>query len=408
MPLDRFSYVQPMLHRVIAVALYAYALFAVVSISAMQTAYIFGLIAWIILLTLTWDTQSLRLPLLVPIGSFLLASVLATLTAVEPYRSLIELRNVLEILLFYLVINRVPTVQRATTLVHILIAVGTVIALYGLGQSFVAGTSLRIYGTMSHYMTFAGLLMLVALMALAQCVFRPPRHLFWPLLVWLCLIAALVMTHTRGAWVGFFAGCCVLLGLRKKLFVLSVPLMALGMFFLAPSPVQERAISLVDRRGITVQERFSMWKSGFQIFRDYPWTGIGMGAMSQMYARYREPDSLVVLGRQVGHLHNNVIQIAAERGLLGLACWVWIWCAYMRQAWHVYTHLEPAQREAKALVVGSLASVVAFHVEGLFEHTFGDSEVVTLVYFLMALPFVVQHACLATVDRRELSAEGHC
>jgi hypothetical protein len=40
-----------------------------------------------------------------------------------------------------------------------------------------------------------------------------------------------------------------------------------------------------------------------------------------------------------------------------------------------------------------MASVIGFHIEGLFEYTFGDSEVVTLTYFLMALPFVVQRAC---------------
>ena len=38
-------------------------------------------------------------------------------------------------------------------------------------------------------------------------------------------------------------------------------------------------------------------------------------------------------------------------------------------------------------MVGSLASVIGFHIEGLFEHTFGDSEVITLTYFLMALTF---------------------
>jgi hypothetical protein len=41
-------------------------------------------------------------------------------------------------------------------------------------------------------------------------------------------------------------------------------------------------------------------------------------------------------------------------------------------------------------VLGSLASVASFHVAGLSEYTFGDSEVVMLVYFLMALPFLIQ------------------
>lgn len=135
-----------------------------------------------------------------------------------------------------------------------------------------------------------------------------------------------------------------------------------------------------------------MWRSGWYIVRDHPWTGIGMGAMVQTYQRYREPDSPVDPRRRIGHLHNNVLQVAAERGMLGLACWLWIWGAYGYYSWIIYRRLRPEHRAARALVVGSMASVLGFHVAGLFEHTFGDTEVISLVYFLMALPFVVQRS----------------
>jgi len=187
-------------------------------------------------------------------------------------------------------------------------------------------------------------------------------------------------------------GCCMLLGLHKKIFLLTVPLLVLVAFLLVPQAVKTRALSILDRRGITVQERLSMWSSGLHIIHDHPWTGVGMGAMVRVYKRYREPDSPVDPTRRIGHLHNNVIQVAAERGLLGLACWLWIWLAYGYYAWRIYRRLGPEHTGAKALVLGSLASVVAFHVEGLFEHTFGASVVITLLYFLMALPFVVQRA----------------
>ena len=98
-------------------------------------------------------------------------------------------------------------------------------------------------------------------------------------------------------------------------------------------------------------------------------------------------------GCQKSDLHSNLIQIAAERGLLGLACWLWLWGAYGSHTWRIYVRVGPEDRSAKALVVGSLASVIGFQIEGLFEYNFGDSEVITLTYFLMALPFVVQQAC---------------
>ena len=391
---DRSHRMQQILERMIVVALFVYVVCSVISISAMQTAYVFALVAWAIQIYLQGDTRQLRFPLLMPFSAFLLVSVLATILAVEPLASLRELRNALEMLVFYLIVNQVTTEERGTALVRVLIITTTGMALYGLFQSFMHGVNFRVHGTLGSKMTFAGILMLVNLMTLAQLLFRTHRRqLVWMLPALLLITAALLMTQTRSAWGGLIVGCCVLFGLRKKVLLLAVPLVAFIVLLLVPPTIKMRALSMVDRQEITARERFSMWSSGIRIIRDHPWTGIGLGAMKRIYPHYREPDSPVDPTRRIGHLHNNIIQVAAERGLLGLACWLWVWGAYGYQTWRIYARLGPEHGQAKALVVGSLASVIGFHIEGLFEYTFGDSEVITLTYFLMALPFVVQHAC---------------
>ena len=391
---DRSHKIQQILERVIGGALFVYIVCAVISISAMQTAYIVALVAWAIRIYLQGDTRQLSFPLLMPFSAFFLASVLATILAVEPLASLIELRNVFEALVFYLIVNQVTTEERATTLVRVLIVTTTIMALYGLSQSFTYGVNFRVRGTMDSKMTFAGLLMLVNLMALAQLLsWTPRRQLVWIIPALLLITAALLMTQTRSAWCGLIAGCCVIFGLRKKVLLLAIPLGVLVVLLLVPQTVKIRALSIADRRDVTARERLSMWSSGVHIIRDHPWTGVGMGAMERRYPQYREPDSPIDPKKRLGHLHNNIIQITAERGLIGLACWLWIWVAYGYHTWRIYERLEPEHRLAKALVVGSLASVIGFQIEGLFEYNFGDSEVITLTYFLMALPFVVQRAC---------------
>ena len=127
--------------------------------------------------------------------------------------------------MFYLIVNQVTTEERATTLVRVLIATTTVMALYGLSQSFTHGVDFRVRGTMGSKMTFAGLLMLVDLMTLAQLLFRTHRRqLVWTIPALLLITAALLMTQTRSAWCGLIVGCCVLFGLRKKVLLLAVPL----------------------------------------------------------------------------------------------------------------------------------------------------------------------------------------
>jgi O-antigen ligase len=381
--------------RVIDVAIVAFLLFSVLSITGAQAAILVALAAWCYELVRAKDTRLLRFPLLLPIAAFYLASALVSVTAVDPYHSLKDLRNIFLPAFFFLLVNYLRGEARATTLIHVLIAAATLMAVYGLMQSMTMGPSFRVHGTMSIYMTFAGILMLIALVVLAQVLFTPRSPAAYGLVGSLVLLtAALMMTHTRGAWMGFAAGVALILGFRHKRLLLALPVVAVVIFLAAPGAVRQRFSSIVDPQDVTARERLYMWGTGLQILRDHPWTGVGIEGVKRVYATYKHPNAV---RDQRGHLHNNPIQIVAERGLIGLACWLWIWIAFYRQAWKIFRRLGPDNRLAMALVIGSLASVTGFHIAGLFEYTFGDSEVVALVYFLMALPYVA-----TGMDRRQL------
>ena len=86
-----------------------------------------------------------------------------------------------------------------------------------------------------------------------------------------------------------------------------------------------------------------------------------------------------------------------ERGLPGLAAWIAIWVGYFGAAWRVFRRVPPANEEARALVLGSIAAIAAFLVAGLFEYNFGDTEVLLVALALMALPFVVERDLASVV-----------
>jgi O-antigen ligase len=153
-----------------------------------------------------------------------------------------------------------------------------------------------------------------------------------------------------------------------------------------PSPLQRRALSLVDPTDTTWRERLYFWDAGGRMIRDAPLLGLGPGGVKLAYPAYRNPAGY---RPGTGHLHNNVVQIAAERGALGLAAWLAIWIAFFVRAARIYARLPAARADDRALVAGSLAAVVGFHVTGMFEYTFGDSEVIGLLWVVMAFPFVV-------------------
>jgi O-antigen ligase len=104
------------------------------------------------------------------------------------------------------------------------------------------------------------------------------------------------------------------------------------------------------------------------------------------YSRYALPEAVK---KRTGHVHNTPLQILVERGVLGLAAWLWIWVAFYTRAIGLLRRLPGESRSERALVAGSLAAITGFLVGGLSEYNFGDSEVVLVAWALMALPWAI-------------------
>lgn len=122
------------------------------------------------------------------------------------------------------------------------------------------------------------------------------------------------------------------------------------------------------------------------MWRERPWLGVGPGGVKRLYEGYARPEAYK---KRTSHVHNAALQILVERGLLGLAAWLWIWIAFYRDAVAILRRLEPEDTTGRAVVTGTLAAVTGFLIGGLSEHNFGDAEVVTLAWTIMALPTVV-------------------
>jgi O-antigen ligase len=114
--------------------------------------------------------------------------------------------------------------------------------------------------------------------------------------------------------------------------------------------------------------------------------GIGPGEVKRVYPRYAPPEAVK---RATSHLHNTPLQIAVERGLVGLGFWLAIFVEFLARATRVLRRLPADAETSRALVVGAVAAVIGFLLAGLFEYNFGDAEVLLVVMSLMALPFVV-------------------
>ncbi len=392
--------------RVIDVCMVGFVISSVFSIALSQG---FGALAGLVWLgtVVARGRRGIRVPLLLPQLAFLGWSVVSVLAADDIRSGLIELRSAwIPIVVFLIFVNRDRVAGGPAIWLRLLLATATLVALQGFVQTAIHGLDFRIEGTLGHYMTYSGVMLLVLPLALAWLLFaRRGRRDRWLFVAVPMMLVALGLTQTRSAWLGLLVAGLLLVSLWRVRFLLAVPLLAVLLVLLAPPTIRERVMSTFDRKNATAVERVYMWSSGLEVFLDHPLVGVGPGNLRRVYPEYRHPDDPWLEHRRFTHVHNDLIQIAAERGGPALLAWLWLWVVFFVRAGAVHRRLASADHETRALTAGSMAAITGFLVMGLFEYNWGDTEVMTLAHLVMALPLAAA-ASPAGAEGRDGAAGG--
>lgn len=255
-------------------------------------------------------------------------------------------------------------------------------ALVVAGVGSVAAGGAAGQGQLATRLFVAGLVVLAAVVALARHEAVRAAEAALPIAVVPVAAWALVVSQTRSAWIGALLGLAVILVLRapRLLFVLGGVVAAA--LLVRPSAITER-LTVGDASSV---DRYYMWQAGVDMVLDRPVFGQGPGMIQVVYPRYRWPEA-----KNPGqpHLHNNPLEIAAERGLPGLAFFLWWAVVLFAVALGEARRVRAGPPGAGWSAVGALAALAAVFVAGLFEYNLGDSEVLMLALLLTAVPFAL-------------------
>jgi O-antigen ligase len=270
--------------------------------------------------------------------------------------------------------RNLPPLREVALRAQIVFAVA--IASYGIYQYFALGESdleHRIKGPSTHVMTYSGMLLPVALL-LAVLAFR--RKELWLFASAFIVAFALLLTLTRSVWLGYLVAVFAVLLLNRSTWILfAIPVLILGITFM-PEGLFGRFVSSFDTHQSSNLDRIRMAEAGIEMIKDHPVWGVGPANVKEVYPLYRRDDAPRF---RIPHLHNNVIQLWAERGILGLAAYLILLGLFLRECargWHT-----PAREFAEA----GVAITVGLAYAGLFEFNFGDTEVFLLMLELFAL-----------------------
>ncbi len=341
---------------------------------------------------------------------FLFLTVISAVFSEEPLRDISHLKVFIKFIIPFLLLTYMTRSQVKKSLLWIFGVSGISMAWGFLQFWFSGGVNLlhRIDGFMSHWMTYSGQLMMVFISAAAYGIYflqsrkgaRKVESLPW--FVFSSLMAViLVLTYTRSAWGGMLGGLAVLtaLNLRAR-WVAALGALVILVLVMMPAPLHERLISGFDPRDTTTRGRLDIWRSGICVALEHPLTGVGFSSVAGESLKYRTERDLPAWAYQ--HSHNNVIQVAATSGIPAVLAWIAIW---LKIIWDFF-RVRSRSRQDEFLTAQAAAGIsilTAFHLMGLLEFNFGDSEVLTLLLFFISIPYILQGSFL----QRETGGSGN-
>jgi O-antigen ligase len=329
-----------------------------------------------------------------PLAVYAVLTIVSAAFSSQPRTSLVDCKQLVLFLLVPVTYQLIDE-SRAQTLVSVVMSLGAASAAIGIfefGILHFDGLGRRPQGTLGHYMTYSGLLMLVICVALARLLFSR-RERTWAALVMPALLVAVAVTLSRNAWVGACVAAALLFTLKDFRLLAVLPVVAAVFFGIAPTTMQARLLSIFDKNDLTNRDRVAMMREGRHMIRNHPLVGVGPNMVQQLYAEYRVPDAVEKVNP---HLHNVPLQIAAERGLPALAAWLAFIVLLLVDLSRLF---RAGDRRFFAAV--ALAAVASMLAAGMFEYNFGDSEFLMQFLILVTLPFAVTRAAEQQKDRSE-------
>jgi O-antigen ligase len=362
--------------------------------------------AWELVRGRPFPRTALDEPILVLLGLTVLSAVLSA----HPLQSIGRLRSAWLMVPCYLVVGWLGSPGRLRRFLDVLFWPAIVMGVYGIVQHYTGWNLLRsgsktlhsllladrlVYfprGGFSHYQTYANVFYLIFCLSISLAAGSETRaaRLRWGGAVML-FSAVLVLSYTRGIWLSMVTAVAIfgLLYLKRvKLFLGATLGVVLLVAVLSPSALLTRVRSMGQLD--TNVERLLLWETTWNMLRDHPVLGVGVGNYRDAQDAYIREEVSLPMTRT--HAHNIWLQIAAERGVLGLLAFFWLTVAIFKEAISGLHRLRAGGGIRFALLAGGLAGITGFYLDGLFQNNFGDSVAATLFWVVVGIILVCSRA----------------
>ncbi|MFH1825452.1 MAG: HAD-IIIA family hydrolase [Candidatus Firestonebacteria bacterium] len=375
--------------KTIKYGLYFFALTCVLSISGMQFGYFPALLAYLVKIIVNWkfNYEKEKLNLFdLAFFVFFFTSFFSCFLGINTLNSLLGMFKSGGWMLLYLVVsNNLKDKKEIKTLIILVIigsVLGSIYAIYkgteGIG---------RLYGGAGHPLSLSAILLFLISLILSLIFFEKKKTIKFILIaVFLLMMVVEILTYVKAGLLAFVFSLIIMAILfkRKKIFVLLlgfIVIIASITIFLPDSTLSITVSKKFNPKFSSNFERLCMWKSGLLIFKNHP-LGIGIHNLELIYPKYKLPEAIYP---NVGHLHNNFMQIMVERGIYTLFAYIFLIFAF----YYVTIKALPTIKEKfeKYIVIGIIGGFSAYLISGIFEYSL--SMVILNLWFFIGISIAI-------------------
>jgi hypothetical protein len=264
----------------------------------------------------------------------------------------------------------------------------------------------RVSGFTRQFLTYAEQMQMLALLSfgLLLSTFAPgkvaQRLRAWPgfnrmafSLLFLLFALALIFTASRAVIAAFLlALLLVSLGVSRTGGSRHTALAAL-LVILSLGGLSIAVIRVARQTGATTfsddsaARRLGYMQAGLRLIPRHPWLGVGMDSHKLHWREWGFP------GEYVTHTHSTPIQLALDRGIPALGCYIWLMVTLANLAWRGYRAERARQQPfAAGLQLGVFGASLGFSASSLTNYNFGDSEALLMLLLLAGLMLISNRA----------------
>jgi putative inorganic carbon (HCO3(-)) transporter len=386
--------------------------------SALIGILLFACGAFWVLLTLSDETVSLGLPLKVtPIHLLVLLywGIATVATALSPVKNAAAagLGKLTLYLLLFALLARVLRVSRIRSwMMTLFLHISLIVSIYGLRQWFFGAKALatwvdpespsanlkRIYSYLGNPNLLAGYLIpAIALSLAAVFVWQRLLPKALALTIFLVNSVCLVLTFSRGGWIGFVVLLVVFSVLVVYWYSIQLPpawrpwaipvllggfigVLVLAVLFVEPIRVRVSSM-FVGRKDSSNNFRINVWSSVIEMIRDRPFLGIGPGnnAFNKIYPRYMQARFSALSAYSI------FLEVLVETGFIGFSCFLWLLVVTFNQGIQQMRRLRNSANPNGFWLVGAIAAMSGMLAHGLVDTVWYRPEVSSLWWLMVAI-----------------------